>query len=75
MVEVRGVEPRSEEKILKTSTYIARLLGFARGNSGPAFTGSRFAGQAGLATYYPKQIPLVAGFRVAPFETRTPYPI
>jgi len=37
MVEVRGVEPRSEEKTLKTSTYLARLLIFARGNSGPGF--------------------------------------
>jgi len=26
MVEVRGVEPRSEEKILKTSTYISDPL-------------------------------------------------
>jgi len=34
MVEVRGVEPRSEEKTLKTSTYIACLLRFTRGNSG-----------------------------------------
>jgi hypothetical protein len=34
MVEVRGVEPRSEEKTLKTSTYLARLLRFTRGNSG-----------------------------------------
>ena len=34
VVEVRGVEPRSEEKILKTSTYLARLLRFTHGNSG-----------------------------------------
>ena len=34
VVEVRGVEPRSEEKTLKTSTYLAYLLRFARGNSG-----------------------------------------
>lgn len=34
VVEVRGVEPRSEEKTLKTSTYLAYLLNFARGNSG-----------------------------------------
>ena len=34
LVEVRGVEPRSEEKILRTSTYVAPLLWFAHGNSG-----------------------------------------
>jgi len=34
VVEVRGVEPRSEEKILKTSPYSAYLFAFAFGNSG-----------------------------------------
>jgi len=34
VVEVRGVEPRSEEKPLKTFTYLAYLLRFACGNSG-----------------------------------------
>ncbi len=33
VVEVRGVEPRSEEKNLKTSPYIACPLGFTDGNS------------------------------------------
>ena len=54
MVEVRGVEPRSEEKTLKTSTYIAGLFVFTCGNSGAAFTASRYAGPTGLATCYPK---------------------
>jgi len=75
VVEVRGVEPRSEEKTLKTPTYIARLLRFAPGNSGPVLPGSRKAGQAGLAECYPKRTPLLTGFRPIPFETRSDYPV